>query len=200
MNAQTSDRSIHDRSTSINTDDVTKCFRTRVSSCQLRDIMPLSTFDKFNILKQQLEKLEPNATFTSTPHGFTSSSGTTYFAKLGSSREKDQYIGEAESLIAINTAAPGLAPHILAFGVDNNTDLPYFISQYKNLSPLTGKAAQALGKRLATELHMYTKGGHGFGLKPSDKPCATWPQRCEEWMRSEGLLKAASGEPESSKK
>jgi acetyl esterase/lipase len=39
------------------------------------------------------------------------------------------------------------------------------------------------------ELHMYTKGGHGFGLKPSDKPCATWPQRCEEWMRSEGILK-----------
>ena len=42
------------------------------------------------------------------------------------------------------------------------------------------------------ELHMYTKGGHGFGIKPTGKPSATWPERCEEWMRSEGILKPAS--------
>jgi acetyl esterase/lipase len=40
-----------------------------------------------------------------------------------------------------------------------------------------------------TELHMYTRGGHGFGIKATDKPSATWPQRCEEWMRSQGILK-----------
>ena len=39
------------------------------------------------------------------------------------------------------------------------------------------------------ELHVYATGGHGFGLRPSDKPCSTWPQRCEAWMRSQGLLK-----------
>lgn len=38
------------------------------------------------------------------------------------------------------------------------------------------------------ELHIYAKGGHGFGLRPSAHPCSTWPQRCEAWMRSEGLL------------
>lgn len=41
------------------------------------------------------------------------------------------------------------------------------------------------------ELHMYTKGGHGFGIKPTGKPSATWPDRCVEWMRSEGILGAA---------
>ncbi|HSU68669.1 MAG TPA: alpha/beta hydrolase [Tepidisphaeraceae bacterium] len=41
------------------------------------------------------------------------------------------------------------------------------------------------------ELHMYTKGGHGFGIKPTGKPSATWPDRCAEWMRSEGILKPA---------
>lgn len=39
------------------------------------------------------------------------------------------------------------------------------------------------------EMHLYATGGHGFGLRPSDKPCATWPQRCEEWLRSQGILK-----------
>jgi acetyl esterase/lipase len=40
------------------------------------------------------------------------------------------------------------------------------------------------------ELHVYASGGHGFGLRPSDKPCSTWPQRCAEWMKAQGLLKA----------
>ena len=25
------------------------------------------------------------------------------------------------------------------------------------------------------DLHIYALGGHGFGLRPSDKPCSTWP-------------------------
>jgi acetyl esterase/lipase len=40
------------------------------------------------------------------------------------------------------------------------------------------------------ELHVYASGGHGFGLRPSDQPCSTWPQRCAEWMKARGLLKA----------
>ncbi len=39
------------------------------------------------------------------------------------------------------------------------------------------------------ELHIYASGGHGFGLRPSNKPCSTWPKRCEEWLQSQGLLK-----------
>jgi acetyl esterase/lipase len=39
------------------------------------------------------------------------------------------------------------------------------------------------------ELHVYASGGHGFGLRPTGKPCATWPQRCAEWMSAQGFLK-----------
>jgi acetyl esterase/lipase len=39
------------------------------------------------------------------------------------------------------------------------------------------------------ELHVYAKGGHGFGLRPSDHPCSRWPARCGEWLESEGWLK-----------
>jgi acetyl esterase/lipase len=38
------------------------------------------------------------------------------------------------------------------------------------------------------ELHIYESGGHGFGLRPSARPASTWPARCEEWMKSRGLL------------
>jgi acetyl esterase/lipase len=44
------------------------------------------------------------------------------------------------------------------------------------------------------ELHVYAAGGHGFGLRPSDKPCSTWPQRCGEWLKAQGVLKADAGE------
>jgi acetyl esterase/lipase len=46
------------------------------------------------------------------------------------------------------------------------------------------------------ELHVYSSGGHGFGLRPSDKPASTWPARCADWMSAQGLLKktAARGE------
>jgi acetyl esterase/lipase len=38
------------------------------------------------------------------------------------------------------------------------------------------------------ELHIYTTGGHGFGLRPSPRPSSTWPQRCAEWLGSQGLF------------
>ncbi len=42
------------------------------------------------------------------------------------------------------------------------------------------------------ELHVYSRGGHGYGLRPSDNPVCTWPKRCEEWMRATGLLERKS--------
>ena len=34
------------------------------------------------------------------------------------------------------------------------------------------------------ELHIYNGGGHGFGLRPSEFACSTWPAQCEHWLRS----------------
>ncbi len=43
--------------------------------------------------------------------------------------------------------------------------------------------------KVPAELHIYAKGPHGFGLgKPGD-PVATWPARCEDWLRVRGILK-----------
>src|ERR1700752_3323128 len=40
------------------------------------------------------------------------------------------------------------------------------------------------------ELHIYGTGGHGFGLRASNRrPVGTWIVRFEEWLRESGLLK-----------
>jgi len=41
---------------------------------------------------------------------------------------------------------------------------------------------------VTTELHIYSQGGHGYGLRPSENPVSTWPDRCADWMRLSGLL------------
>lgn len=44
---------------------------------------------------------------------------------------------------------------------------------------------------LPAEIHLYAKGGHGFGMKKNGLPVNDWYVRCGEWMAAMGLLKAA---------
>ncbi len=41
---------------------------------------------------------------------------------------------------------------------------------------------------LPAELHIYAKGGHGFGMKQTGLPTASWSIRVGEWMKSMGWL------------
>lgn len=36
------------------------------------------------------------------------------------------------------------------------------------------------------EIHLFTKGGHGFGMRDNKQPINAWPQRCAEWMTAMG--------------
>jgi acetyl esterase/lipase len=47
---------------------------------------------------------------------------------------------------------------------------------------------------ILTELHVYAKGGHGFGVRKSDQPCCTWTERCVAWLRNQGVLKAGTSQ------
>ena len=46
---------------------------------------------------------------------------------------------------------------------------------------------------IPTELHVYAAGGHGFGVRKSDKPCSTWTERCVAWLQSQGALPKDEG-------
>jgi acetyl esterase/lipase len=40
-----------------------------------------------------------------------------------------------------------------------------------------------------SEMHIYERGPHGVGMRPSPLPVATWPDRLKDWMADRGLLK-----------
>jgi acetyl esterase/lipase len=39
------------------------------------------------------------------------------------------------------------------------------------------------------ELHLYARGGHGYGIRQRGEPVSTWADRWLDWLRSEGFLK-----------
>jgi acetyl esterase/lipase len=39
-----------------------------------------------------------------------------------------------------------------------------------------------------SELHVFDRGGHGYGLRPTGDPVTRWPALCEQWMRASGFL------------
>ena len=43
---------------------------------------------------------------------------------------------------------------------------------------------------IPTELHVYAKGGHGFGVRKSNLPCSTWTDRCVAWLQDQGMFGA----------
>lgn len=43
---------------------------------------------------------------------------------------------------------------------------------------------EALRKNhVPAEMHIYLKGGHGFGMRPSAGPASQWPDECLKWLR-----------------
>jgi len=70
-------------------------------------------------------------------------------------------------------------PAFLIHATDDNTvpaqnSINYFLALKKNGVP--------------AELHIYEKGGHGFGLGRSNGTESTWPEACKNWLKARGLL------------
>lgn len=86
-------------------------------------------------------------------------------------------------------------PDQLATEVTVTKDTPPCFIAHAYDDPLTPEGSVRLflalkHAKVPAELHVYSAGGHGFGLRQEGKPCATWPQRCEEWMRIASILPA----------
>ncbi len=86
----------------------------------------------------------------------------------------------------------GLAPEILA-GAESP---PTFLAHASD-DPITVESSVqyylALKRaKVPAELHVYSSGGHGYGMRPIKHPVAGWPQRLEDWMRSRDLLKPST--------
>ncbi len=47
--------------------------------------------------------------------------------------------------------------------------------------------------KVPVEMHIYLKGGHGYGIKKGSCPAAEdWPKRCAEWLKAMGFLDSKS--------
>ena len=46
-------------------------------------------------------------------------------------------------------------------------------------------------KKIPAEMHIYASGGHGFALRPAQKPAPVngWPERLKEWLSERGVSK-----------
>ena len=42
--------------------------------------------------------------------------------------------------------------------------------------------------RVPAELHIYARGGHAFGLRPTNLPITHWPKLADTWLRGIGVL------------
>ena len=94
-----------------------------------------------------------------------------YPAYLGDRKNRDQLSG----LVDINKNTP---PMFIAITHDDSDRAYYSALLYAAL-----KKSGVVG-----ELHIYSKGGHGYGMRKSKDPVHTWPDRCADWLGSMGLL------------
>lgn len=45
-----------------------------------------------------------------------------------------------------------------------------------------------INAKVPAELHIFPKGGHGYGLRPSPNAVSHWPELAGAWLRNQGLL------------
>ncbi len=71
---------------------------------------------------------------------------------------------------------------------------PTFIVQAENdpIDPIEDSLVyfEALRKaKVPAELHVFSEGGHAFGLRPTDFPVSHWPELAEKWLKTLGIIK-----------
>lgn len=89
--------------------------------------------------------------------------------------------------------AEGDDPNQLAPEIKVTKDTPptFLVVAHGDRRFVEGSALFYLAARRAnasSELHIYGKGGHGFGMKPIEEEIVKWPGMAGNWMRAMGLL------------
>lgn len=84
-------------------------------------------------------------------------------------------------------------PDLLAEGIEVNRNTPpvFLLAANNDKSWAEGSAQLYVALKRAgssAELHIFAKGGHGFGLKKTADRVAAWPQLCAEWLGELGLV------------
>jgi len=81
------------------------------------------------------------------------------------------------------TAPPDAPPLFLVHADDDKTVPP--VDHSVRLYESWKKAG------IPAELHIYSRGGHGFAMRKQNLPVDTWTERLREWLTVQGLLQPA---------
>jgi acetyl esterase/lipase len=92
------------------------------------------------------------------------------------------------SLVERGKEEQGLLPHVKVTKESPPTFLAHAYDD--RVSPLNSAFLFVELKKagIPAELHIYSHGGHGYGLRETNDPVTTWHHRCTEWMRRQGFL------------
>lgn len=96
------------------------------------------------------------------------------------------YLAVAEQGMAFNHDIPVTAqtpPTFLVQAEDDPVHVENAIEYFMQLK----KAG------VPAELHVYTKGGHGYGLRPTELPVTHWPELATTWMKTIGVISPGNG-------
>jgi acetyl esterase/lipase len=88
----------------------------------------------------------------------------------------------------IRQQGPGLAPELT---LTSNTPPTFLVQAEDDPIQVENSLFYYLALKQAkvpAELHLFAEGGHGYGLRQSDKAVNAWPKRAVEWMRGLGVL------------
>jgi acetyl esterase/lipase len=91
------------------------------------------------------------------------------------------YLADADKSFAFSTDIPVSAETPPTFLVQAEDD-PVHVEN----STAYFLALKAVG--VPTEMHLYAKGGHGYGLRRTDLPVTGWPDRVDEWLKLIGVV------------
>jgi len=91
--------------------------------------------------------------------------------------------------LTVNPQSDQLAPEIK---VNVNTPQAFLVqaendTNYVNSSIYYYVALK--NAKVPAELHLFAKGGHGYGLRPTADPVTGWPALAEKWFHSAGILR-----------
>lgn len=76
--------------------------------------------------------------------------------------------------------------------VDKNSPPMFLVHAWDD--PVTPQSSLQLASALKSagitaELHLFDRGGHGYGMRPTELPVTHWPKLCEDWLEANNLIK-----------
>ncbi|MCP9764361.1 alpha/beta hydrolase [Lacihabitans soyangensis] len=106
--------------------------------------------------------------------------------------DKISHMGSRDNLIGKNPPVAKIESYSNELQVNKDTPPAFLVHAFDDWVHVDNSLNyyKALRKNgVASEMHLYDRGGHGFSMKKTNKgPVAIWPARLEEWMRLNGFM------------